>query len=187
MKVKDDSLQIQSVPYDVETGEKLEPEEVPVQRVLDGGAPVSFQGGDGEVLGHLRSKIIREGDAITFANEAAAQCVRCKHFDQKAFRDWLRSPRGQEHKLALLDGLAQQYQTTIDNPELNFQLNFIGLCRIQTEIDGDVAITRPDYPCSVMVTPATPTGAFDAVTSGDEKISSARYDQILRIAQGNKE
>jgi hypothetical protein len=183
MKVSDDSFQIQALPYDVETGEKFEPEEMPVARVLEGGAPVSFRGADGETLGHMPARIVRETDAITVAQEARSQCVRCKHFDQQAFRDWLNSVNGRQFKVSILDGLATQYGTTVDNPQLIHQLNFLGLCRIYTEIDRDVAVTRPDNSCAGASVDA-PLGLFEPVTSGDEKISTAIYDSILKLAKG---
>jgi hypothetical protein len=184
MDVKNDKLLIQSTPYDLETGEKLEPEAVPAARVLVGSAAVTGRQ-DGAVLGQIPTSMRREADTIEFANQARSRCVNCKHFDQVGYRDWARSPEGQRCVPEMKAALAQGFGLGIDDAELDHAMNFLGICRIFTEIGNEVSITRPDYSCPA-ASESNPLGFWDAITSGDEQIASSNYDHILRVAQGKK-
>lgn len=183
MDVKDDKLLIQSVPYDVETGEKLEPEAVPVSRVIVGGAAVEGKQ-TGEILGSIPASMERQSDAIEFANARRSLCGNCKHFDQAGYFKWIsETTEGQQFEAEQRTRFAQDYVMSPTRPELVYAMKFLGFCRILTEIHKEMSVTRPDYSC-LGSTIDQPLGYWDPVTTEDEKIASSNYDHILRVAQG---
>lgn len=185
MDVKDDKLLIQSVPYNLETGEKLEPEEVPAARVIVGGAAVVGKE-TGEVFGAIPASMERQSDAIEFANARRYACGNCKHFDQVAYQEWItKTTEGQLFEREQRASFAQDFVMNPNRPELVLAMKYLGFCRVLTEMHRDLRVTRPDYSC-IGGTATNPAGYWDPVTSADEQIAAANYDHILRLAQGNK-
>lgn len=185
MNVNDDKLLIQSVPYDLETGEKLEPEAVPTSRVIVGTATAMGKE-SGEFLGMIPTSMERQSDAIEFANARRSLCGNCKHFDQAGYLKWItETTEGQLFEAEQRSKFAQDFVMNPHRPELVHAMKFLGFCRIITEINHELSVTRPDYSC-LGATVDQPLGYWDPVTSEDEKIASANYDHILRVAQGNK-
>lgn len=185
MDVNDDKLLIQSVPYNLETGEKLEPEEVPTSRVIVGGAAATGKE-SGELLGMIPASMERQSTAIEFANARRYVCGNCKHFDQVAYQEWItKTTEGQLFEREQRTTFAQDFAMNPNRPELVHAMRYLGFCRVLTEMQRDLRVTRPDYSC-VGGTADNPAGYWDPVTSEDEKAAAANYDHILRVAQGNK-
>lgn len=185
MDVKDDKLLIQSVPYDINTGEKLEPEQVPTSRVIVGEAAAVGKE-SGEFLGVIPASMERQSDALEFANARRSLRGNCKHFDQVAYLQWItQTTEGELFEREQRTTFAQDFAMNPNRPELVHAMKYLGFCRILTEINREPSVTRPDYSC-LGSTVDQPLGYWDPVTAEDAKIASANYDHILRLAQGNK-
>src|SRR5687768_13494041 len=102
MKIEKDLLRIQASPFDSETGEKLEPEAMPAERVYEGTAPVSL---DGVPMGEMRVSIGRQGTAHEFANQIRGQCVMCKHWDRESWVRWKQKWEGTPEGRAILQNI----------------------------------------------------------------------------------
>lgn len=186
-------ITIQSLPYDIETGDKLEPEEMQIERTIVDSANLEGRS-TGEIFGQLPIKMGRVDTAIDFANQQRGQCLRCKHFDQAGFQKWKRENEGTAFGQTFLNQIKKSITfgdyDSLDLEEqrdIEYNINFMGWCRIYTEILNDPVLVTPIGTCDPADCPPTnPLGFFDAVSSGDEKISTTLYDGIMKAAQFSK-
>jgi hypothetical protein len=182
LDAKTEKLIIQATPIDGETGERLEPEEVPVARVIEGTAPVTGRD-TGERFGSIPAILSRESSAIEVANKKRALCVNCRHFDQPAWREYIRTVEGQAFEQDLRQNFAQDFGINPLDMVLLIAMQNLGVCRVFTEINRDLTVTRPDYWCQASRA-ETPAGYWEPITTGDEKLANANYDAILKASQG---
>jgi hypothetical protein len=184
LDAKTEKLIIQAVPVDGETGEKLEPEEVPVARVVEGTAPVTGRD-TGERFGSIPATLSRVSDAIEVANKKRSLCINCKHFDQPAWKEHLKTVEGQAFERELRQNFAQDFGINPFDMALLIAMQNLAVCRVFTEINKELTVTRPDYWCQASRA-ENPAGYWEPITTGDEKLANANYDAILRAASQGK-
>lgn len=199
MRIKADLLKIRNFPRD-DVGNKIEPEQQPLQRVLvTDGAPVSMQG-SGEVKGTIPAEIVYNTSVGEFANALRRPCHSCKRFDT---RWWLKmkalceDPTGPKENRAWLNGirayLLETQNATIQSSHVSQEgdmdvehaLSVLGVCQPLTEINGDPVIVYPTGACpNEICTPDKPHGYYDAKDRDNERMGSSVYDDIMRKATG---
>ena len=153
MDFKEERLEIASHVTHAADGTKLEPEEKPARRVLDGAeAPMSLGGKPIQIAGGravLPASVAYEGTVGKFAQSFRHQCKFCVHFDREG---WQRVKRGimqsddieQQRALnsmraMLIESQDDAVQSLHTNPmdgdvDVEAALNMLGMCRAQSEI-----------------------------------------------------
>lgn len=199
LRIKADLLKVRSVPYD-EGGQKVEPEQQPAARVmvLEGGAPVNMSRTN-ENVGSIPATIIAETTAGEVANTMRSKCFQCKHSNTAAWK-----------KLRLLWGNSSDPETfqklnrvryallTTQNPEIarrsegmdgdfdaEHAISQLAICEPLSEINRDPVIVSPISTCPDEVcTKDNPRGLFVPKDKEMERLGSAAFDQIMRMAEG---
>lgn len=191
MQVKDDLLKVHQLDRDVETGEKLELEERPAERILTGTAEVSGAQ-SGQVFGSIPVSISRQGNLIDFAEDARTECLMCKHFNQKKWQEFKkraeRTLDGQkllnECRTRLLISGNARVQDAMPNdqygePDVEYAMNFLGFCDVYSEILKDDIIVTPISRCDK-------ENIGDYFTPKDlenQKMGDVLYDEIINRAR----
>jgi len=187
MDVKSDRLRIQGSRIDTETGQRLEPEEVPAERVLE--IPAPMQGHmTGEYFGELRASVNVQKTTGEFAQQVRHSCATCKHFDARAWHQlqskWEVSKEGVQMLNAVRAGIMDvnlaRFQDMHLSPEgdtdLEHALSFLGVCHPHTEIRNDPFIVHPLSGC-----PEGPDYWQPRDTDAD-RAASTGFDQIMQTA-----
>lgn len=191
MEIRGDFLRIQGSDRDTETGDKIELEEKPAERVLltDGFVTGSI---DKQIHGSMQTSVAISGNVIGFAEGMRSLCATCKHFDQPA---WLQHKRKMESSAAgvtILNQLAAALNDTgnanIMDPVAREQaLQFMGVCHPITEMKNDVVAVHPESSCpGELCGPGNPRGLHVPVSSDAEKAGSQAFDAIMRRAAGER-
>lgn len=196
MKIKADLLRIGHGALSPK-GEKLEPEEKPVERVLVTDFDANMK--SGQHVGSIPGSIHYRDTAGDFAQKMRSQCWSCKHFNNDAWRAYRRSVELSDSmerrrelnaiRAALLDtGNAQiQERHTSQEGDMDVEhaLSVLGICKAMTETFQDPVIVYPIGTCPDDVCgPTNPSGLFVPKDIDSEKAGNSAFDQIMRRAQG---
>lgn len=195
MKVNEQLLKIQSLPYD-ELGNKLEPEALPAERILVIDAPVRGSI-DQQIGGAIRSSINIQGTVSQFANGLRTMCAECVHFDPGAWERRKAQLEGSKEGVNQLNnmrwaliqeglGPAEGMHVTQENEvDLEHAIAFLGVCRALTEHKRDETYVHPMSGCPDEVcTPTHPDGFFETRNYETRRAGDAAYDDVMRKAQG---
>ena len=197
MEVKDDLIRVQASDYD-ESGNKLEPEEKPAERILPVDAPVDMSM-SGERVGSLRAAVTVQATAGEFAHALQNVCGGCRHFNNPRWRSFIRRAETSlsKEKLKALNGvraaLLEQGLANLDdnsNPldqrDIENVLGCLGVCNALTEIrGGDELIVHPESRCPEnVITPSMPNGYFQSVSKDSRRITDRAYDMVMGYATG---
>lgn len=186
MEIKRDTLTVGGLIAD-ERGDKVEPEQQPVVRVLDVATAVS--GTSGETLGALPGRIQQIQSAGVFAQDLRSKCVNCTHFDRRGFAavrrkltstlDGLRQLN--ELRASLLESgnatIADLHEAEDGDRDVEGALSMMGLCRALGELARDDVAVHPLANC--------PEGydLFKPRDGAADKAGAAAYDHIMHLAQ----
>jgi len=190
MKVKQDFLRVQTSPFNAETGERMEPEEKPTQRVIIAQETAVNQ--HGQALGNFNVAITADSSAGEIANKVRNMCFGCKHFNTHQWRKLqLKWEAGTMEERQLLNnmraGLLDTSNASINDMhtdqggemDIEAALGQMGVCESLTEIERDPIIVHPLGFCP----PGLET-LYKAKDTEEEKRGSAAFDSIMRQAQG---
>lgn len=199
LRIKADLLKVRSVPFD-EGGQKVEPEQQPAARIMvvDGGAPVDMNR-TGKHVGSIPAQIIAETTAGEVANTMRSKCFQCKNFNMAAWKK-LRLLWGNSSDPDVFQKLnrVRYALLTTQNPEVarrsegidgdfdaEHAISQLGICEPLSEINRDPVIVSPISTCPDEVcTKDAPRGLFVPKDKEHERLGSAAFDQIMRMAEG---
>lgn len=196
MKIRRDLLRIGTGAV-MADGTKAEPEQQPVQRIIESSAGATA-GGAG--VGQLPVRFVSEMSAGELSAVASRTCQHCKHFDHKAFQRVLQvadSPASPFEKRQAVNEIRAALLMS-DNANLNDShsgldgdfdveaaLNACGVCQALTALDNDLNVMHPTASCPAHVmSPTQPHGLFQPKDRAAKKEASRSYDQVLGQAQG---
>lgn len=211
MKVKSDVLKIQTDVRDA-AGNKVEPEERPVARVISGVAPVEMSR-TGKPVGGLKTEVILDAGSVSdFACGIRRLCKDCKYFNQKDWKDAVeRIERSSDLvkrqeincvRAALLMTKNAQLSASFEDQEgdldVESALMAIGVCDALTDLADELyivfpqgccpdSIVKPDGTEIPIVTSQRPDGCFQPVNRTVKKEQNKAYDLLMRAAQGKLE
>ena len=197
MRIKKEFLRFRTAPYD-DAGQKIEPEQQPVQKVMEIDAPASMRGGP--AVGSIPTQVIQEMSVGELASAMRKPCFSCKHFDRRAWKllvaRW-NSPNSPVEERQYLNmvraGLLQTKNADIvskstgtdGDMDVEHALLMLGICRTLTEVQNAPIIVHPTGACPAEVcTPTQPDGFYQPKTTKAERMGSQTYDNIIRTAQG---
>lgn len=179
-----DVLHIESQATD-EDGVRVEPEQQPVTRVVEGRAEV--QGSISHAAeGSMRTVIEIEQPAGVIADDLRTKCINCRHFDNAGFIAAKKRLQGtaegreqlQTLRTTLIDhnnlGLVDVQSLSTDS-----DLDVMGLCRAFSELRRDDVAVHPLSNCPKEMQ------LFQAKDRAAEARGSAAYDAILLPASGD--
>lgn len=186
MEVKGEKIVVGNVPVDA-TGTKVEPEQQPIQRILNVSDKVRLGSGIGDGESTVTDKEIGtfiscEMSAAEFAIPYSEPCHSCRHFDQKRASELIaraeNNPKGQ----AIL-------RTFIDEVGDPRRVKNAGICGPLSEVARDTVFVLPEVTCPDKVRDVEgreqPFGRHYAPRDlNEEKNSSRAYDSVLQSAQG---
>ena len=197
MKIRRDLLQIASGVREVD-GTKAEPEQQPVQRIIETTAPATF--GGAETGGQLPVRFVSEMSAGELASTVSRTCSTCKHFDHAMFQRVLRnadhpaSPIEKRQAVSeiraalLMSGNANlnaQHSGLDGDFDVEAALNSCGVCRVLTEKDNDLNVFHPTASCPAhTISPTSPHGFYTPKDRVAKKEAAQTYDAVMRQAQG---
>lgn len=206
MKITGEQIQISNEP-------QVDPEGQTVKRQFTGTAPTSMRGAQtpsAAVQGSLRdTPLVVEytGKAGEMANAARTACAGCKHWDRRAWLQFLEraeGPASSAESRQTIATMRARIATAIGNdPKAVEQvLHAQGICRVLSDwIESATgrdpmfwpALSWPDATCPNtvragphelnVVTPAEPFGFFSPVDIDSERHGVNRYDAILKAVQ----
>ncbi len=206
------------------TGEKIhignapqvDPEGQTMVREFTATAPTHMQGGGGPnaaVHGQLRDTplvVQYSGKAGEMANAARTSCAGCKHWDHRAWLQFLSRAEGPASSAESRQTVATTRAriATAIGPEpkaVEHALRSQGICRVLSDWIESIAgrdpmfwpahswpnatcpntvNAGPNAPPLNVVTPAEPLGFFSPVDMDSERHGTNRYDAILKTVQG---
>lgn len=197
MKIKADLLRVRSLPYD-DKGNKIEPEQQPVQRIFKTESDAGLQGGP--TVGKIATDIIYETNVGAMAGAMRNPCFSCKHFDRRAWRQLLArwndplTPIAERQELngvraALLGTknakIQEKHVSQEGDMDVEHALSTLGICHAFTELNSNVLIVYPTATCPETVCgPTQPNGFYVAKDRDSEKMGSAVFDRVMRLATG---
>lgn len=204
MKIAGEFVEVAHVPRD-ETGTKVEAEEQPAREVTP--TPVEANAGSsalapGEAapVGTMRGSIVVETTAGDMAQDTATRCDLCDHFRHD---DWLKhlaaiaDTKEGQRQIDKLRGTLLGYAldtTDEDGVVHRREIEPEDLLRINMAIRDDFGICVAFTESTGMVTACAHYGGcpaddprFKMRDRSAQRIASAGYDRILRLAQGRKE
>jgi len=197
MKIKADLLRVKTGPYN-HNGEKVEPEQQGVQRVIRTEFDANKKG-EGKV-GVIPGEIIYNTTAGEVARAMRSPCFSCVHFNRKAwaqlFTYW-NNPDSPIDVRKQLNGLrASLLQTSnaeiVDKSmsqegdmDVEHALSLMGVCEPLSEINRDPVIVHPLSHCpDEVISPTQPDGLYKPKSKDAEKMGSQVFDNVMRLAQG---
>jgi len=200
MRIKADLLRVHTGPY-APTGERIEPEQQPAQRVLVTEFPTGMQGTN-QQIGAVKGEIIYDVTVGEAAKQARHPCISCRNFDRRAWRKlyihWS-NPATSIEERKLLNGIrtalletenakiSDRHAALDGDMDVEHALSVLGVCRPLTEINKDPVIVYPTGGCPADVcTPTSPDGLWVAKDLDAEKMGSSVFDNIMNTAQGRK-
>lgn len=202
MKIKKDFLRIAHGVRNA-AGEKGEPEQQPIQRVLTFDAPASLQ--HAGPVGSIPAQVIYETTAGEFAQGLRGRCGHCKNFDKEAFRKYRAACESSSSmtKRAEINALRALYATTHNEAVINrstaaagpgsdgdmdveHALTFIGICHPLTEMHRDAVLVDETFGCcpDEVCSPDRPQGLFVPLDRAAERAGSADFDAVMNQAVG---
>lgn len=195
MTRSDDYFRINTNPVDAE-GNKLEPEQLPTERVFPGAAPVelSQSGATGKAIG---SEIVVEAPLGQFAAGMRRLCYSCVFFDQKAWNQYV---DGAQHSVDIVklhvinqvranlitsqNAQIQEMHGGLDGSmEIEGAVRSMGLCRALTEHFKDDTIVHPMGCCPEGINGLDPNGFHRDRDESTRRMQNAEYDKLLRAGQ----
>lgn len=194
MKIRGELLKIQASPYD-EKGEKLEPEELPAERILL--TETRIKGSiDQELHDPIRTSVNVQSTVGKFANGLRTMCAQCKHFDGEGWlkRKAILERSGAEGTIFLngmRSALIQQglgpasgmHATPDEDIDLEHAISFMGYCKALCEHLKDEILVHPMSGCPKEVcTPSQPNGFFENTNLDSQRIGDAAYDSVMNKA-----
>lgn len=198
MKIRKDILNIRAGLRD-DVGERIEPEQQLVQRVIDAPAATTASH-SGQQVGTMRSEIVVSSSAAEVAAVVKTPCWSCKHFDRET---WLKvkskaeGPLGSQEdrkflnkiRAALLDSgnaeLHERHVSQEGDMDVEHALAHLGVCRPLTEMDNDMVVVYPLATCPASTVTATqPNGLYEAKDKEAKRAGSAAYDMVMKRAAG---
>lgn len=189
MEIRSDHLVIQHYDRDLE-GNPVEPEQQPATRILGVDGPTSL--GATPTGKELTTTVELSDTAGQFAQGFRSQCHLCRHFQpeaaQRVIQAWKAGTLDQRHVLNQIRGALMETQNTrvqeqMINPQdgdtdVEHGLSLLGLCEVFTELTQDVLFVHPTGCCP------EDQNYFVAKDIASEKYGSAKFDEIMRKAQG---
>lgn len=193
--IESDVLRVSVNTHHPETGEKLEPEEKPAQRILGTHAPVEHGQGPMAVgVGSMPTQVIVEAPAIELAKGAREMCMGCKNFDNRAWFELFRaksstiSGREELEQLCEFLGFTNNGEIFMDGEgevDLAETLKNCGICHPLTEVLGEPLIVSPISSCPKTLADGRPfESCFEPASNEAEKRGTAVFDAVMRQAQG---
>ena len=196
MKIRRDLLQIASGVRHAD-GTKAEPEQQPVQRVIETTAATTAGGSN---VGQMPVRFVSEMSAGELAQTASRTCSTCKHFDHALFQKVLRNA---DHPAAPLEkrqavseiraallmsgnaNLNDMHSGLDGDFDVEAAMKSCGVCRALTQRDDDLNVFHPLASCPAhVISPTSPHGFYVAKDNAAKKEASQNYDAVLRQAQG---
>jgi len=198
MRIKADFLRVK--PALALNGDKLEPEQMPMQRVMTTDVPASMQGG--RTVGTIPTEIITETSVGEIASAIRNPCFSCKRFNavawKKLFDRWNdpTSPIDERNQLnsiraALLttsNAKLQEAHIPEDNDmDVEHAIASLGMCEALTEVLSAPIIVHPTSGCPAeYCTPAQPNGFYKPKDRDHERMGSKVFDNVMRMATGKR-
>lgn len=203
MDIKKEYLRV-SVGATDEKGDKLEPEEQQVDRVMTVDANVT-SGGGMKQEGSMAINIVASSSVIDLATRSKGLCGNCRYFDNKTWRrdlERIQSPFGSiiakkmlnELRMMLLQtGNANLKETPDGDIDLEGKLQEHGYCKALFAVYKDRGESNED--ATVLVIPESscpaefcnetqPLGWFRPINKAAEKTGVGNYDRLLNAARG---
>lgn len=198
MKIKSDMLRIRTVPFD-DKGQKMEPEQQPVQRVIHTDSPATMR--NGQMVGTLPTNIVMDTTVAEMVPGMRRPCFSCKHFDRRNWKELFRlwseptAPIEKRRELnairaALLETNNAEIQHRHDSEEgmmVEHAISTLGICRPLTEIDKNPVIVYPKACCPAnLITADKPHGLYEPKNKDNERMGSQTFDNLMKAARGEK-
>lgn len=199
MKIKADLLRVKTGPYN-HNGERVEPEQQGVQRVLVTEFDANMKGGN--KVGSIQGEVIYNTSAGEVAQAMRSPCFSCAHFNRRAwaklFAYW-NDPASPIDARRNLNGvrasLLQSGNSTIGEKspgqdgemDVEHALGLLGVCEPLSEMNRDPVIVYPNGHCPDEVcTPQQPNGLYKPRSADAERMGSQVFDNVMRLAQGKQ-
>jgi hypothetical protein len=204
MKIRMDRLNIYAGPSP--DGAPVEPEQRPVQRVVD--MPAQVTGSiDGQNVGQLKAEVVVEGSAAQAALSERWKCRGCKHWDRREWRrvyrqlnDPTASKTARECLNSLRGGLLMTQNAALNKHEdkdgeldVESAIQAMGWCHALNQLwQRDLTnfiVTHPQACCPrEMQTPQQPQGLWEPNKKELEwaRQMNVNYDAILQTAATGK-
>jgi len=197
MKIKADFLRISTATHDA-GGARIEPEEQMAQRVQTVEVPATLRTANGEVdAGSMKGAIVQERPAIQIAHDLQGQCFRCRWFNVKRFRTWLRDNTKSVEGMKRINEIRWWMSTTNNHAlaerhvgedgeiDAEHGLTQLGICGPLSEMAKDEVIIHMTGSCPGFVrSEMAPLGMFQAKDTDSEKFGAAAYDGVMQRAAG---
>jgi hypothetical protein len=192
-EIKSDKIEIIAPrdAYETVGGAKPEPEEVPAQRVLETVSPV-----DGHVrhedLGNLRTRIVTEDTAQTFAQSSKC-CGLCFNWNNELWRKLYPKWRfGDAMQRRFLNRARAFLPDGPDGTAEQAIVHDLGVCNTLTEINGKTeVVTHASASCPGRarfmenIPDGTPLpNMWTPKDIAHRKLGEAVYDGVMRVAMG---
>ncbi len=198
-KLSEQEFHVQHVDRDLATGDKVEPEQQPVDKIaplpvsVDWARPNFENPGPPIKLGHVTDKynatIAVEMSAGDVAKGFLTNCLNCRSFDPDGFQKYLRAAEARNDREALAEiqkakGAMINFGVvtgkTAKELDLNAEaaLRSLGQCRAWSDQLGTFQATHPAATCELFADRKAPNDGTRA--------STQKYDRTLRAAQGRK-
>jgi hypothetical protein len=196
MRIKQDLLRVR--PALAVNGEKLEAEQMPMQRVQTVDAPANIAGNQ---VGSIPTEIITDTTVGEMAANMRHPCFSCKNWNRRAWKAlymrWVdpTTPIAERQQLnAIRAALLTTNNATIhdrnegeDGTDVEHALGELGICEPLTEIRKDPVIVYPTATCPPEVrTPQQPDGLYKAKDRDNARMGGSVFDNVMRLATGKK-
>lgn len=207
MKIKREFLSIANDAR-AEDGTKLEPEEQPIQRVMETVAPATMR--SGQIVGALPVEIVAHSTAQEMSAAKGRQCYLCRHWRNAQWRKAIADAEGpdashEDRKLvndvraAILGSgnasISAHYEDHEEGgPDVEKAIWAMGICGPLTENERvndpnfgpkEWVVTFPTASCPMsVVSPTQPYGFFEARGSEEEQAAGANRDAVMFRAAG---
>src|SRR5258706_10095963 len=199
MKIRSDLLKIQ--PMVDKQGKSVEPEQQVVQRVIQTDLPTTMQRG-GKQVGTIPGEIVYTSTAGEMAQAMRRPCFSCAKFSRRAWKAlyarWAdpTTPIDERNQLnGIRAALLQTSNAKIQDRHLSQEgdmdvehaLSVLGGCEPLTEVRSTPVIVCPTGSCPGEVcTPTQPNGFYVAKDKAAERMGSATFDNLMKVATGKK-
>lgn len=206
MRIKREFLAIASEAR-AEDGTKLEPEEQPIQRVME---TVATATRGGVAVGGLPVEIVAHTTAQEMSAAKGRQCYGCKHWRHEQWRRAIADADGPDAahedrqsinkvRAAILGSgnatITNHYEDREEGgPDVEKAMNAMGICGPLTENERatdpnfgpkEWVVTFPTACCPMSVVgPGQPYGFFEPRDSDAERGQAANYDAVMLRAAG---
>lgn len=195
-KLSDQKFVVQHVDRDLATGDKVEPEQQPVEKIAplpvsvdmavpnyeNPGPPIKTK----HVTNEYNSTIAVGLSAGEVAKGFQTMCANCKHFDPEGFQKYLKAAEARHDadalqeleraKVAMIDFGVVSGPGALQAAEQS--LRSLGRCIAWSDQTGMFQATHPAATCELFVPKVYANDASRSLTK--------QYDEVFRLAQGKK-